>query len=159
MATSQREMHKVTSQLAYRCGKSVQVQKCCVLQMWQERSRPVSLPQQTKPSGSPHSVRQVQEPEEVVGDEYPSFHLSNKKATPYKVKFSVDNCPIEMKIDTGAVLSLVSEATFKKTWTDRSMEPSQISLCLYSGEPIAVVGEVTVTVRSATSSSRPKYHL
>ena len=74
------------------------------------------------------------------------LHLSNKKAAPYKVKLSVDNCPIEMEIDTGAALSLVSEATFKKTWTDRSMEPSQVSLCSYSSEPIAVVGEVTVTV-------------
>ena len=88
----------------------------------------------------------MKEPAEVEGDEYPLFHLNNKKAAPYKVKLSVDSCPIEMEIDAGAALSLVSEATFKKTWTDRSMEPSQVSLCSYSGEPIAVAGEVTVTV-------------
>ena len=91
-------------------------------------------------------MQQEQEPKDVEGDEYPLFHLSNKKAAPYKVKLSVDNFPIEMEIDTAAALSLISEATFKKTWTDRSMEPSQVSLCSYSGEPIAVTGEVTVTV-------------
>ena len=73
-------------------------------------------------------MRQVQEPEEVEGDEYHLFNLSNKKSAPYKVKLSVDNCPIEMEIDTGVVLSLVSEAIFKKTWTDRSME---LSVCVH----------------------------
>ena len=69
------------------------------------------------------------------------FHLSNKKTTPHKVKGSV-----EMEIDTGAALSLVSVATFRKTWTERSMEPSKVSLCSYSREPILVAAEMTENV-------------
>jgi len=62
------------------------------------------------------------------------------------VEVRVDNCPVEMEIDTRAGLSLVTEATFRKTWTDRSMEPSKVRLCSYSGEPIPVAGEVIITV-------------
>ena len=116
----------------HRCGKKGHIRAVC-------HSKP-------KPSGHSHSVQQVHEPDEDAGDEYPLHHLGSKKSTPYKVTVGVDDCPVEMEIDTGAALSLVSEATFRKTWTDRSMEPSTVSLCSYSGEPIRVAGEVTVTV-------------
>ena len=75
----------------------------------------------------------------------------------------VDNCPVEMEIDTGAGLSLVSEATFRKTWTDRSIEPSKVRLCSYSGGPIPVAGEVIYSnhqlqaaAGQGTACDRPK---
>ena len=35
------------------------------------------------------------------------FCLSKKKTAPDKAKISIDNCPVEMEIDTGAVWSVV----------------------------------------------------
>ena len=54
---------------------------------------------------------------------------------------------MEMGIDTGAALSLVSEATFEKLWKEKqALAPSQVRLHSYSGEPIPVVGSVEVNV-------------
>ena len=55
-----------------------------------------------------------------------------------------------MQLDTGASLSLMSENTFKELWPDRSLSPSQVRLCSYSGESIPVLGSVSVTVTYKT---------
>ena len=152
-ATSQREVHRVTSQQAfqnkgkpdrlkgnsasacYRCGKSGHGASQCRFKSAEchrcgkKGHICVVCHSKPKPAGRSHSVQQVHETGEDEGDEHPLYHLSSKKAAPYKVEVRVDNCLIEMEIDTGAGLSLVLEATFRKTWTDRSMEPSKVRLC------------------------------
>ena len=67
----------------------------------------------------------------------------------------LEDCPVEMEIDTGAALSLVSEATFKKLWKEKpALAPTQVRLCFYSGQPIPVVGSVKVNVVYKQQSAR-----
>ena len=51
-----------------------------------------------------------------------------------------------MEVDTGAALSLVSEATFKDLWPDRSPESTRVRLCSYSEETIPVLGSIDVKI-------------
>ena len=52
----------------------------------------------------------------------------------------VDNQPVPMEIDTGASLSLVSFATYKRLWPSRKLQESRVKVRTYSGDPIVVPG-------------------
>ena len=75
-----------------------------------------------------------------------NINTSTGKATPWNVVVYINNEPVSMQIDTGASVSITSETTFKEYWPTQSSSPSQIRLCSYSGESIAVVGSLQVNV-------------
>ena len=52
-----------------------------------------------------------------------------------------------MKIDTGALLTLVSECTLHGFWLDVHVTSSKVKLHLYSGESMPVLGTVDVLVK------------
>ena len=58
----------------------------------------------------------------------------------------VDGHSVTMEVDTRAAVSLMSEVTFKQLWAARSVDPSTVQLCSYSGETIPVVGKAEVTI-------------
>ena len=88
----------------------------------------------------------MQEQEET--EEYSLFRLGPAdKGSPYKVMLEVDGQSVTMEIDTGATLSLMSEAIFIKLWPERSPDHSSVQLCSYSGEKIPVAGQTEVTIR------------
>ena len=59
---------------------------------------------------------------------------------PILVSVKLDNCLVNMEVDTGASLTLMSETTFSGLWPGRSLQPSQVRLQSYLKEPIPVVG-------------------
>lgn len=61
---------------------------------------------------------------------------------PLKVRIKVDDCLITMEVNTGASLSLMAEATFRRLWPSRSLNPSEVRLCTYSNQSIPVLGSV-----------------
>ena len=90
-------------------------------------------------------MRAVQQKDE--GNDYPLFHMkSSGRSNPLMVTITVDKRPVLMEVDTGAALSLVSEATFKELWPDRSPESTRVRLCSYSGEAIPVLGSIDVNI-------------
>jgi hypothetical protein len=56
------------------------------------------------------------------------------------VKMKLDGCVVDMEVDTGASVSLISENTFKTLWRGRSLQPSSVRLRTYLKETIPVVG-------------------
>ena len=62
-----------------------------------------------------------------------------------------------MEVDTGASVSLISEATFKKLWTGKTSKlgPTNVTLRSYSGEVIKVLGELNATVEYGDQEMRP----
>ena len=52
--------------------------------------------------------------------------------------------------DTGASLSLVSHATYKRLWPLRKLQESRVNMCTYSGDPIVVLGYLEVKVQYKT---------
>ena len=65
---------------------------------------------------------------------------------PILVSVKLDNCLVNMEVDTGASLTLMSETTFSGLWPGRSLQPSQVKLQSYLKEPIPVVGCCCVNV-------------
>ena len=56
---------------------------------------------------------------------------------------------LEMEVDTGAALSVISKSTYDQLWSDESappLKPAAAKLKTYTGEQIRVVGAITVEV-------------
>ena len=51
--------------------------------------------------------------------------------TPIQVPVSVDGVSVQMELDTGASVSIVSESLYKQYWPGRSLHNSTIKLQTY----------------------------
>ena len=69
-----------------------------------------------------------------------------------EVELELDGHRICMEIDTGASLSLVSEATFKRLWPGRSLQPSTVRLKTYTSVAGVGIGTSSCERRQGTSS-------
>ena len=90
-----------------KCGKAGHMQKAC-----KSGRHPSSGRRQLSSVLSRAStVRHVEEEQESTPEEnVPIWHVSsNRKTPPYKVTLEVDGCQVEMEIDTGSSVSLVSQ--------------------------------------------------
>ena len=92
-----------------------------------------SKPPLSKTKPKPKSVAQVQgeEKEEEEPDDYTLQmvkSLRKSDAPPILVKVKLDDCPVDMEVDTGAAISLMSESTFNTLWPRRSLQPSSVRL-------------------------------
>lgn len=56
------------------------------------------------------------------------------------VKVKLDDCHVDMEVDTGAAISLMSESTFSTLWLKRSLQPSSVRLWTYLKETIPMAG-------------------
>ena len=65
---------------------------------------------------------------------------------PILVKVKLDDCLVNMEVDTGAAMSLMSQSTFQGLWPGRELQPSQVRLRAYTKEPIPVVGCCNVNI-------------
>ena len=94
----------------------------------------------------------MQEEEEV--DSLPLYVLrAAGVAPPIRVSLTADSCPLTMEVDTKVAVSIVSRATFKELWPNQSVAPSTVRLQSYSGESIAVVASIDVTVQCQHQSA------
>ena len=119
-----------------KCGKMGHLQKVCRSKQSRATRKPTKF------------VNSVQND---ATDEYQLLNITSPgKATPWNVSVDIEGNTVLMQLDTGASLSLMYESTFKELWPDRSLSPSQVRLCSYSGESIPVLGSVDVTVTYKT---------
>ncbi|VDH98121.1 Hypothetical predicted protein [Mytilus galloprovincialis] len=80
-------------------------------------------------------------------DTYTMYQLGDTKRKPYLVSVKLNNTEINMEIDTGASVSVISQETCKQVFgSDNSLEKSPCSLRTYTGEKIDVLGKRNVTV-------------
>lgn len=128
--------------ICHHCRKQGHMQRAC-----KSKSKPPFL--KTKPK--PRSVGQVQdeEEEEQGPDDFTLMmvkSLRKSDAPPILVKAKLDDCLVDMEVDTGAAVSLMSESTFNTLWPGRSLQPSPVRLRTYLKETIPVVGCTCVNV-------------
>ena len=88
-------------------------------------------------------------------NEYTVFNLyvHIDSQSPYLVTLHVDGVPLQMEIDTGSSLSLISESTFWRLWPNRTLEDSLTNLTMYSGAQLQVLG--TVDIQVCQAGTRP----
>ena len=84
--------------------------------------------------------------------EHLTLHLSSRDAStvaPFVVSVQVDNKYLQMEVDTGVSVSLISERTWRNLWKNGTpkLNPAKVVLRSYSGESIKVLGEMEVTVQ------------
>ena len=114
--------------VCHRCKKRGHLQRAC----------------RSQPSG-PNKGKEGRGVKRVVEEELEDFPLyqvrlhGTHKSPPIVVKISVDDCLINMELDTGASMSIMSEHTFKGLWPGRSLLSTDVRLQSYSKEPIVLL--------------------
>ena len=124
-----------------KCHKKGHLQRACKSRPWKKKDKP-------------KSVRRMEESGESEEDkeEWEDVRRVSAKTPPFTVQVKLDGVQVDMEVDTGASVSLMSESTFKRIWPQRSLEPSQVHLRTYLKEPIPVVGCTQVNIEYNTQS-------
>ena len=106
------------------------------------------------PSGKKTNLVDAEE-EPLLPLEYsnPMNHIcsvhSLAKKKPYIVDLTLHGKTVQIEVDTGATLSLMTLGKFRSTWDKShapSIKPSTANLCTYTGQRLDVVGVVEVNV-------------
>ena len=66
----------------------------------------------------------------------------------------VDECLVNMEVDTGVCVSLMSYRTFTRLWPGRSLGSADVRLQTYSKEPLPVLGCVYVNIEYQGQTGR-----
>jgi len=88
--------------------------------------------------------------EEEPGEVYTMFHTTSGKIDPMYVTVTVNEKPVKMEVDTGAGVSIISEATYRSIWKKGQappIQPTKINLRTYTGEVVPAAGKLQVEVK------------
>ena len=137
----------------HHCGKKGHISKACRTKQ-REETQPKRLPRHSQQRrGKRHSTHQVREDESESNDELESTNnilaLKEQRPSPFIVKVQLNNCNLNMEIDTGASASLLSMDTYRRLWkkgTRPELKPSSRRLKTYTGELLNVEGTIDVEV-------------
>ena len=118
------------------CHKKGHISKVC---------RKKTENQQGKRTATPHGTNTVAEPDEV---EYLLHALTRGKNHPLTVKVKINNADLQMEVDTGATLSIISKTTYERLWPTKKLalllKFSHATLKTYTGKQIKVL-EMTIS--------------
>ena len=82
--------------------------------------------------------------------EYSLYPVRGPAVSPLQTMVTIEGKVIPMEVDTGASITVVSEATLASIWGQQPVPPLQsttVKLRTYTGSEIPVVGELTIRVR------------
>ena len=142
--------------VCHSCGKKGHLSRVC--RSKPKNSRASNRKQQAKQPVPHKRTHQVTADKSTVAahnpdadpNVYTMFHLPTPRSDPLAVKVSLNGVPVEMEVDTGATLSIISKATYHKLWpppSTPSLQPTTARLkTYYTGEPITVEGSLDVRV-------------
>lgn len=97
----------------------------------------------------PKPLRYVEiEESEEVRDEYSLFKIGQEAPEPsIIIPLKINGTEINLELDTGSSVSILSEQTWKSTFPGTPLHASNLKLKTYSGEQLKVVGQATVEVQ------------
>ena len=73
---------------------------------------------------------------------------------PICVEVELDSLSLNMELDTGAAVSLMSEKTYRKMFPVMPLQESRTVLKTYSGEPLRVIGQRECRIKIAGQSAK-----
>jgi len=121
------------------CGKMGHLVKVCRSTTLRKRQTSVGAGTQEVQHlqvGAPEGDGVISHEEE----EYSLFHVRSEPEIPLKVLVGINQQQVEMEVDTGASLSVLSEKTFRKFWPEQVLQKSSVKIRTYTGESLKVVG-------------------
>ena len=107
--------------------------------------------QQHKSSSGMHQVTPTE-----VADIVHINSVTQRKSLPksYKANMSVNGIPLEMEIDTGAAVSIVSEATWEQKLNKPTLKPCSLVLKGYPDNPLEIMGCSDVQVQDGKTTKQ-----
>ena len=154
------------SQPCYRCGKTNHQPHCCRFieancRACGKKGHIAAVCRSKKGAGSQnvqakaHMVKLDSNNSEDDDSELYLFTLKSggKKAAPITVEVHIEGVLVEMEVDMGAEVSVVSEKTWQKYFPEQKLRPSRVVLKTYTDGSIPVVGEVSVNIRYGNQSA------
>ena len=83
-------------------------------------------------------------------------NTTQKGETPITVRVHINGVGVEMEIDTGASITIMSEDTYRKLWPNinESLRPTHVKLETYTGQQIRVKGSKMVQVQYGDQSKK-----
>lgn len=93
-----------------------------------------------------HQAKWIEDTEQQEYSDSTVFQLSGKSPNPFRVELCVQEKPLLFEIDTGASVTLISEETYNEHYQNSPLQKSSLRLKTYTGEPLQVLGQMTVTV-------------
>ena len=122
------------------CGKIGHIARVC--RSKEKESKP--LKQST--SSTHNKTNRVDGQEEPEESSYTMFNL-NSRSKPITLTVHLNDCPVEMELDTGASLSVMGESTFRALLGNTvPIESTEVRLRTYTGDGLPVLGKATVSV-------------
>ena len=112
--------------------------------------RSKSQPQASKPNPRAKQTHAVVASREDGGDEDLHLYRMGQNGDASKVltcTLQIENKAVDMEVDTGADVSIISEKTHQQLFPHISLKPSPIQLTTYTKEVIPVKGQIPVRVR------------
>ena len=77
---------------------------------------------------------------------------------PILVEVELETQPLQMELDTGAAVTLMSEQTYRTMFPDTPLQETKTTLKMYSREPLKVMGQRDVRVVIAGGNSEITTH-
>lgn len=140
----------------HKCGKQGHIRPAC-----RSGSPPSADRGGRKNNGRPYQRRQRSgsnkwlEADEEDKDALPLFVLEGDvPQPPILITMSLNGCPVEFELDTGATVTVMSELKFQECFPDHPLEQSSLRLKTYTGETMNVVGESTFDVSYSDQGSK-----
>ncbi|KAL1444211.1 hypothetical protein MTO96_041866 [Rhipicephalus appendiculatus] len=94
-------------------------------------------------AGKIHAVADQQEDNEMM---LYAVHHAGLTKQPYQVELMLGRKRVQMQVDTGAAVSLISEDLWKQLVNPPPLTPSTVKLKTYGGAPLEVKGQAEVPV-------------
>ena len=132
----------------FHCGKKGHIARVCGSKQREPQAgeRPSRKKQHTNNLMTDQPEEQASCDDEPV---YSQFQLTDRVSKPLAVQVEANGRTLDMEVDTGASLSIISEDAYLATWPENErppLQPSRVKLRTYSGDILRAKGVITVSV-------------
>ena len=171
LKTTEPVMNKVSMKVCYRCGKTNYDQKeCCfkdidchncgkrghieaVCRLPKKLTNPKAHPtRRTMRYSREHRPQTKYVTAEATAEaendkQLPLYTVGGGSTPPIKVPMVINDKPVCMELDTGAAMTIMSEAQYSELFPEMELRESKVLLKTYSRERLSVKGEIAVCVQ------------
>ena len=131
----------------HQCGKKGHISPVCRSKTPSQRK---PLQKQKRRCNKTHHVQEhppTPDSEGSSGEEYHLHKVGTHSSHPMEVQVMVNEQRLTMEVDTGAAVSIISDATRKAKFPRLKLHKSDVILKTYIEEPMEVIGNLHVRVR------------
>ena len=153
-ATQEADGRSRASNSCYRCGSTTHIASSCYHQdsICRACNKRGHLARVCRSSTRNKSTRtKGRSSNYIAGDQddaedelrLPIFTMGSPSRHPFVVAVKFNEKHLQMEVDTGAAMSVISRRTYKRLFSDLKLQKPTVHLKTYTGEEISLVGQIT----------------